>query len=263
MSIEVDSLDFSYGNFPVLNKITFQTRPAEKIAIVGPNGTGKSTLIKCINGLLKPRRGEVRVGGMNVHRMKPVDLSRRLGYVPQSAGGGFPLTVFDMVMLGRRPHASWRSGRQDRIKVLKTLELMQVDHLALKNYNELSGGQQQKVIIARAIAQETDHLLLDEATSNLDIRHQLEVIEIIVRLSRERGITALMIVHDLNIAARFADRIIMMKQNRVAAVGTPAEVLTEKNISRVYEVRTTIRQERNRPYVVLLDPVGKSEPGDA
>lgn len=252
MKINIRNLEFGYAKKNILNGITFNVNQGECVSILGPNGAGKSTLIKCINGLLKPQKGDVTIDNQSIYRMSRNQVSQRIGYIPQSSDGLFPLCVFDMVLLGRRPHMAWRSGKTDRKKVLAALSLLKIDHLALSNYNELSGGQQQKVIIARAIAQDTDILLLDEATSSLDIKHQLEVMDIIRKRVDNSGVLAIMIVHDLNMAARYSDRIIMMKKNRIVASGTPLEVLTDKNISLVYEVGASVQIVENKPFIVPL-----------
>jgi iron complex transport system ATP-binding protein len=205
-----------------------------------------------MDGLLKPQKGNIIVDDMSIINMKREEISKKIGYVPQSSTSLFMLKVFDMVLLGRRPHTTWRSSDKDKKKVLNALRLLNIEHLAMKNFNELSGGQRQKVIIARAIVQETDVLLLDEATSNLDIRHQLEVMSIIRKLVDDLGISVAMIVHDLNIAARFSDKIIIMNEGKIVACGTPEEVLTEENISSVYGVEICISNIKNKPYVVPL-----------
>ena len=255
MNLEVNDLEFGYAKETILKGISFSVQKGERVSILGPNGAGKSTLLKCINGLLKPQKGLIMLGNEKTSKMKRIDLSKRFGYVPQASDGLFPLSVFDMVLLGRKPHMSWTSRAEDRQKALEALVQLKIEHLALKNYNELSGGQRQKVIIARALAQDTDFLLLDEATSNLDIKHQLQVMKLIERLSATKELTALMIVHDLNIAARWSDKIIMMNQNGIVAAGPPANVLTEDNICSVYEVRVRVRFEHNHPYIIPLKPL--------
>ncbi|MCT4562717.1 MAG: ABC transporter ATP-binding protein [Maledivibacter sp.] len=252
MTVYINGLEFSYAREKILKGINLNILPGEHVCILGPNGAGKSTLIKCMDGLLKPQKGDIRIDGRSIGDMKREEIAKKLGYVPQSSTNLFTLKVFDMVLLGRRPHTTWRSSENDKRKVLNALELLNIEHLAMKNFNEISGGQQQKVIIARAIAQETDILLLDEATSNLDIRHQLEVMDIIRRLVDELGISAVMIVHDLNIAARYSDKIIIMNEGEIAAYGTPEEVLTEENISSVYGVEICIGDIKEKPYVVPL-----------
>jgi iron complex transport system ATP-binding protein len=255
IKIHIRDLEFRYAADVVLKDIRLEMMPGECVAIVGPNGAGKSTLIRCINGLLKPQKGVINIDHQNIETLSRKQIARKLSYVPQSTGTTFPLSVFDMLLLGRKPHVSWNSGNHDKHKVLTVLKRLNIEHLALKNFNELSGGQQQKVIIARALVQETDVLLLDEPISNLDIRHQLEVMDIIRKLVDDTGILAIMIVHDLNIAARYSDRIIMMDNGRVVVSGPPEDVLVGEKISSVYNVEVEVSMSGidKKPYIVPLN----------
>ncbi len=252
MVVKVDHLEFNYADIRILNKVMLDVASGECISIIGPNGAGKSTLVKCIIGLLSPQKGGIEIDGKNIADMKRVEIARKVGYVPQSQMSLFPLKVFDMVLLGRRPHLSWRSSENDLNKALDALKVLRIEDLAMKNFNEISGGQQQKVIIARALAQETKILLLDEPISNLDIKHQLEVMELIKKLSEKYRITSIMVVHDLNIAARYSDKIAMMDKGQIVAYGTPEQVLTKDNILKVYDVEVEIGNVQERPYIVPL-----------
>ncbi len=252
MKIQIKDLEFSYSDDKVLKGINLNILPGECLSILGPNGTGKSTLIKCIDGLLKPQKGDIKIDGQNIKDLRREQIAKKLGYVPQSSASLFPLKVFDMVLLGRSPHITWKSTKTDQNKVLKALKMLNIENLAMKNFNEISGGQQQKVIIARALAQETDILLLDEATSNLDIRHQLEVMDIIRKLVDNLGISAVMIVHDLNIAARYSDKIIILNEGKVAVSGKPEDVLTKDNITSTYGVEVSVSKIDNKPCIIPL-----------
>lgn len=249
MRLQIKNLGFSYGSTEILRGINMWLNPSEVLGIVGPNGTGKSTLLRCIDRILIPE-GEVLLDGQEISGMSRVELAKRIGYVPQSMTGIFPATVFDMVLLGRRPHLSWRSSEEDIDKVLEMLDLMDIKDLAMRNFNETSGGQQQKVLIARALAQDVDILLLDEPTSNLDIKHQLEVMEILTELSRTKGISVMMAIHDLNLASRYSDRIIMLNGGGIQDEGDPASVLTAENIRSVYDVDVVVRNEDGKPYMI-------------
>ena len=249
MRLQIKNLGFSYGSTEILRGINMWLNPSEVLGIVGPNGTGKSTLLRCIDRILIPE-GEVLLDGQEISGMSRVELAKRIGYVPQSMTGIFPATVFDMVLLGRRPHLSWRSSEEDIDKVLEMLDLMDIKDLAMRNFNETSGGQQQKVLIARALAQDVDILLLDEPTSNLDIKHQLEVMEILTELSRTKGISVMMAIHDLNLASRYSDRIIMLNGGGIRDEGDPASVLTAENIRSVYDVEVVVRNEDGKPYMI-------------
>nr|QNO43356.1 cobalamin import ATP-binding protein BtuD [Methanosarcinales archaeon ANME-2c ERB4]QNO44117.1 cobalamin import ATP-binding protein BtuD [Methanosarcinales archaeon ANME-2c ERB4]QNO44185.1 cobalamin import ATP-binding protein BtuD [Methanosarcinales archaeon ANME-2c ERB4]QNO44887.1 cobalamin import ATP-binding protein BtuD [Methanosarcinales archaeon ANME-2c ERB4]QNO46521.1 cobalamin import ATP-binding protein BtuD [Methanosarcinales archaeon ANME-2c ERB4] len=251
MRLQIRNLRFSYGSTEILRDINMGLNPSEVLGIVGPNGTGKSTLLRCIDRILIPE-GEVLLDGQEISGMSRVEIAKRIGYVPQSMTGVFPATVFDMVLLGRRPHLSWRSSEEDMDKVLEMLDLMDIKDLAMRNFNETSGGQQQKVLIARALAQDVDILLLDEPTSNLDIKHQLEVMEILTELSKTKGISVMMAIHDLNLASRYSDRIIMLNGGGIRDVGDPASVLTAENIRSVYGVDVVVRNEDGKPYMIPM-----------
>jgi len=225
------------------------------LAIVGPNGSGKSTLIKCINGVLQPKQGKVLLDEKDTASLSLMQIAKRIGYVSQSnAVNIFPITVFDAILLGRRPHLSWRNSEKDLEKVEEVLQLLKMEDYALRDMHELSGGEQQKVLIARALAQEVDILLLDEPTSNLDVKHQLEVMEIIKTLAVQRGLSVIMAIHDLNLAAKYADQIVMLKDGGVYCVGEPAAVFTVGNIRAVYGIDVAVRKESGKPFVVPIKP---------
>jgi iron complex transport system ATP-binding protein len=207
VKLKVKDVEFSYASVHVLKNVCIELAASEMLGVVGPNGAGKSTLIRCIDRILQPRKGSILLDGRDIKDMRLMELAKKMGYIPQSTSQVFPATVFDTVLMGRRPHIGWRSSEKDTEKVLKTLQMLNIEELAMRDINELSGGQQQKVFIARALTQEPDVLLLDEPTSNLDIKHQLEVMEIIKSIVREKEISAIMAIHDLNLASRYADRI--------------------------------------------------------
>ncbi|MEA1974644.1 MAG: ABC transporter ATP-binding protein [Bacillota bacterium] len=252
MTIKVSNLEFGYSFETVLNKISFNINNGEIISILGPNGAGKSTLIKCLDGLLNSTSGDIEINGKNMKYMNRDEISKKIAYVPQATSTLFSLRVFDMIMLGRRNYTSLKNKKTDYFKVLESLKMLNIEHLAMKNFNQLSGGEKQKVILARAIVQETDIILLDEATSNLDIRHQLEVMEIIKKLSRNFGITIIMILHDLNIASRYSDRIIILNNGDIAAMGIAKEVITEEIISSIYGVESYITNVGDKTHIVPL-----------
>lgn len=256
MKLVVKGVSFSYGSWPVLDGVTLEVGEGEMMSLVGPNGSGKTTLLKCINRILKPKRGTVLVEGKDAGRIKLQGLARLLAYVPQSAVHTFPSTVFDVVLLGRRPYITWGVSPQDKEIVSQILSLMGLEGMALRQFNELSGGERQRVLIARALAQEPQVLLLDEPTSNLDLRHQLEVLDIVRSIVREKGITAVMAIHDLNLAARFSDKLAFLFKGKIYAAGEPAAVLTEENVRDVYGVEAIVSKDSGIPYVVPLGPVG-------
>jgi len=252
LNLIVKDLEFCYTSRTILNKISLELRPCEMLGVIGPNGSGKSTLIQCIDGLLKPKTGSILLDGNDLKNISRKEMAKMVGYVPQTTSRSFfPSTVLDTVLMGRRPHLGWRSSNKDVRNVIAVLKLIGIEDLAMRDINELSGGQQQKVLIARAIAQDPSILLLDEPTSNLDIKHQLEVIEIIREKVMERNISAIMAVHDLNLAAKYTDRIVMMKDGKIFAAGTPDKVLTPENIRSVYGVvAEVINNNGSSPHII-------------
>lgn len=257
MKLHVENVWFKYHTNPVLKGIYFDLAPSELLCLVGPNGSGKSTLIRCIDAIIRPQMGSICIDETDTCTMRRQELARHMGYVPQGTQQIFSTTVFDTVLMGRRPHASWRSSEKDTDKVIEVLQLLGLEDLTMQDCNELSGGQQQRVMIARALAQEPDILLLDESTSALDIRHQLEVMETLVSLIRSKNIAAIMAIHDLNMASRYADRILMMKDGRIYTEGTPSDIFTAENIARVYGVDASVRiDDDGRPSIVPIRRIG-------
>lgn len=259
MEVNLEKVEFSYGKTIVLDGISIQLKPGCILAVCGPNGAGKSTLIKCMNRIL-PFKGRILMARKDINTLKMSQIARQVGYVPQDNSQIFSISVFDMVMMGRRPYIGWRSREQDREKVLEILELMGISHLGLREFNQLSGGQQQKVIIARALAQDPDVLLLDEPTSSLDLGHQLEVMALMRTLADKKQMLVVMSVHDLNLAAGYADQVMMLKSGRVVCSGKPVEVITPETILSIYGVVAKVKTELQRPYIIPLRNAQKHDP---
>lgn len=239
MMLAVEGIVFSYGARLVLDSVSLEVAGGEICSIMGNNGAGKSTLLKCILGVLRPRAGVVYLSGDDASRMARMEPARRMGYVAQRDGQGARLTVFDAVLMGRRPHIGWAAGARDLEVVEEVIGELDLGRLALRHLDELSGGELQKVMIARALAQEPGILLLDEPTSNLDLRNQLEVMETLGRAVEERGITALMAIHDVNLALRFSSKFVLLCGGSVFACGGP-EVIDEESMEKVYGVKVEV-----------------------
>jgi iron complex transport system ATP-binding protein len=254
--IDVHDVGFAYcAATPVLQGLTFSILRGRLANVLGPNGSGKTTLLRILVGLLKATRGEVRLAGTPLADFPRGALARRVAYVPQETASAAAFTVLETVLMGRSPHtgalgfetpADWRAARE-------ALRLMDAEPFAERGLDELSGGERQRVIIARALAQEPDIILLDEPTAFLDIKHQQAIYRLLARLVRERSLTVLCVSHDLNLAAAWADDLVLMSAGRVAAAGSPAEVLRPEVLSPVYDTPLEVRLDEatGRPYVLL------------
>ncbi|MBS3817593.1 MAG: ABC transporter ATP-binding protein [Candidatus Thermoplasmatota archaeon] len=243
MRLKAHDLDFSYEeDKKVLKDIHITAEEGEIVALVGPNGSGKTTLLRCLADFHTPEKGEVKIDGMDIKEYTLNEKARKLGYVPQIENISFPSTVFDTVLMGRKPYVSWKPSDQDRRIVSDLLEKLELSRFAMREVNELSGGQRQKVFIARALAQKPMILLLDEPTSNLDLKHQLEVLDIIQQ-QKKKGISSIIAIHDLNLAIRYSDRIVMLKEGEVYASGG-MEVVSAENIEDVYDVEVHIGEHQ-------------------
>jgi len=249
----LEKVTFGYDERNVFSDIDMKIDRPQLLTILGPNGVGKSTLIHCINRILEPKSGRVILDGMDVKEYPAKELAKIIGYVPCSSGTTFPMSVADTVMMGRYPHSGMRRTDEDLRIVHRTLSMLGIEDLALRSFAELSAGQHQKVMLARGLAQESRILLLDEPTSNLDIKHQMNVTRLLKELADKRDMIVIMICHDLNIASRYSDRIVMLHEGRVFADGTPEDVLTEENISSVYGVGCKVVEFEGRPHVMLCD----------
>ena len=251
MILSVDGVEFAYRSRKVLNNIKFEVKRGEVVSILGVNGAGKSTLLKCINKILKPKRGTILIDNFDINQLDSLELAKKVGYVPQRAEGNY-MTVFDAVLLGRKPHIKWEVSDRDIEITHKVLKLLNLEDYALRYTNELSGGELQKVIIARALVQEPQILLLDEPTNNLDLKNQLEVMRIIRDISKSQNIASIVVMHDLNLALRYSDKFIMLKDGVIYAEGGK-EIINPENIRAVYGVDAYIENVKGIPVVV---PIG-------
>lgn len=250
MILNVQGIKFHYPSRPILEGISFGVKKGEVLAILGTNGTGKTTLLKCINRILRPTSGTVFIGKESVSRLSQNHLAQQFGYVEQQRLGS-RATVFNIVLLGRKPYIRWDITQTDIDIASQALETLGMTDYALRHLDELSGGEVQKVVIARALAQEPKILLMDEPTSSLDLKNQLEVANLIRRISHDRGIAAVVAMHDLNLALRLADRFILLKNKKIFAAGGP-EVMTPDHIESVYSVPVTITDYNGSRVVIPL-----------
>lgn len=260
VELSIDRVSFSYGEHRVLNNVSFTAQPGEVIGLVGPNGTGKSTLMKCVLGMLSPADGGVSVEGIDVRSMKPNERAKIISYVPQTLAAMFPATVFDTVMLGRRPHLYWKPTENDERIVAAAIARLGLEDLAFRDVTTLSGGERQRVLVARAFAQEAQVMLLDEPTASLDIRHQVGVLADVAGEVRERSLVGIVAIHDLNLASRFCHRLVLINQGRVFAEGNPRDVVTEENVWAAYRARVTVIACHDLPVIVPLAPTAASFP---
>ena len=257
-SLVAEGVTLGYGDRTIVHSLDLEIPPGKVTTIVGANACGKSTLLKAMARLLAPSAGQVLLDGKSIHRQPTKQVARVLGLLPQSPIAPDGIAVSDLVSRGRHPHqgalSRWTST--DDAAVARALEATDVTHLADRPVDELSGGQRQRVWIAMALAQETDVLLLDEPTTFLDISHQIDVLDLLTDLNRDRGTTVAMVLHDLNLAARYADHLVAMAQGEVIAAGDPSDVLTEETVRRVFGLDSRVVPDplTGRPMVI---PIGR------
>lgn len=251
VNIKTESLGVKYGDVRVFKNINLHIEKPGLVSILGPNGVGKSTFMYCINKILSPTEGQVFLDDANVQDLDFKDVAKFIAYVPQISNETFSMPVMDTVLMGRYPHTGYNTSEEDLQIAARCLKMMGITDLAMRNFDELSAGQHQKVMIARGLAQEPKILMLDEPTSNLDIYHQIYVMKLLRDTAHEQGITVLVICHDLNIASRFSDRIILFSQGNVHIDGSAEDVITEENILDVYGVRSDVITVDGRPYVIF------------
>ena len=248
--LNVENVSFSYGKNMglVLDHVSFRLENGLCMAILGNNGAGKSTLIKCIDRILRPQTGKVTVDGRAVASMPRRELAQHIAYVSQNASA-VDMTVFDAVMLGRKPYIKWDVREEDRRITGEILRQMNLEEYLLRNVSELSGGEAQKVMLARALAQDPQVLLLDEPTSSLDPRNQHQVMQLVRKIAQEHQICVITVLHDLNLAVRYCDRFLFLKDSRVFAVGGQ-EIVTPETIENVYGMRAQIVDCQGIPVIV-------------
>lgn len=234
--LTASGISHAYGAVAVLRDVSFTVPAGQVLGLIGPNGSGKTTLLRTLYGSLKPDAGSVSLDGRSVRQMSARELARRIAVVVQEPIGDLSHTVADVVLMGRIPHRGllgWRSTRDDELAA-HALDRVGVLHLARRGFDEISGGERQRVLLARALTQEAGCLLLDEPTNHLDISFQHQLLHLV----RDLGVTAVVVLHDLNLAARYCDRLVMLADGAVQAIGTPDEVLSASRVASVYGIGT-------------------------
>lgn len=236
--LEIQSLSVSYGDQPVLHDFSAYVETGEVVALVGPNGAGKTTLIKAVSGVLAAQSGEIRVDGKDLSLLSAMQRARYLAVVPQARNLPPAFTVWQTVMMGRTPFLGWlgKASPADRDRALWALERTHTQGLADRRVDELSGGEQQRVLLARALAQDAPILLMDEPTAHLDLKHQSNLLNLTRELAEAHHLAVLMALHDLNLVALYADRVALLVKGGLRALGTPEEVLTPQRLSEIYQI---------------------------
>jgi cobalamin transport system ATP-binding protein len=243
-AVEAEHVSYSYGSTPVLRGVSFDVNAGDFFVIIGPNGSGKTTLLKLICGILKPGEGRVKALGRPIREYSRKALARHVALVPQAFPADFPFTVTELVLMGRSPHQGVLGieNEGDMEAARRAMAFTGVEHLARRRLEQLSGGERQRVFISRAICQEPRIILLDEPTASLDLAHQVRVMDLMERLKEERGITVVMVSHDVNLAAMYGDFLLLLKEGEIVKMGLPEEVLTYTTLEQAYGCTLLVRE---------------------
>ena len=240
--LKISNLNFAYQETKVLNNINFSISPSEFVGIIGPNGTGKSTLLKTILGFLQVSKDSVQLNSKPIADYPKKELGKSIAYVPQETEFSFSFTAREIVKMGRYPYSkgiAFFSGEDEKI-VNESMQQMEITEFAKRSFNELSGGEKQRVVIASALAQQPKILLLDEPTSALDLHHQIDIYKILKTLQKETNLTTIVVTHDINLAAQYCERILLMNKGEIVKDGKPDEVLQFKLLQEIFGVRVYI-----------------------
>ena len=249
IKISLDSVSFRYNHHPVLNDVSFKVKSGEFLGSIGPNGAGKTTILKLIQKILSPQTGDIHIGDQFLRNMHLNEISKTIGYIPQTELSQFPTTVFNTILMGRKPHFTWAPTKKDLEIVSAIILNLGLKDLSQRNINEMSGGQRQKVIIGRVFAQDPDILLLDEPTANLDLHHQLEILDLLKQMA-QHGKTIIMAIHDMNLALKYCDKFLMVHNHQIFACGGK-EIFTRENIEHVFHVHITILHDEEGNIVLV------------
>ena len=252
LNIRIEDLTFGYDEKIILQNVNLELDKPGLLCILGPNGVGKTTIVKNINKLLKPTGGHVYINGKDVAHMSLLEIAKKLAFVPNSCSTVFSMSVGEFILMGRHPRAGYTTSERDIQIVDEAIKLLGLEEFASRDVRQLSAGQTQRVMIARGLVQEPDILILDEPTSNLDVKYQMDVMRFLKAYARDRQILVVMVCHDLNITAAYADRVILMYGKNVYADGTAKEVLTTENIKKVYRVNAEVSDFNGIPQIRLI-----------
>lgn len=242
LKLAVHGITMKYDSFPILNEVEFSIHPGELVGLLGANGAGKSTLLRCISKVLTPTEGTIYLDGHNLQQLTAGEIARTMAVVPQENNTDFDFTVEEIVLMGRFPHLArfQKEKHSDRKIASKAMQTTGISHLSHRIITTLSGGEKQRVMLARALCQEPELLLLDEPTANLDISYQVEIMEMVTQLNKQKNLTVIAAIHDLNMAIQFFDRFILLSEGKVLTIGTAEEVITAEHIQTAYKIPATI-----------------------
>lgn len=251
-------LSIAYGNKEVVQAVDLHLEPGQLVGLIGPNGSGKTSLIRSLSGVLRPSAGSIILSGKDLNDLSEQERARNIAVVPQSAQLPPAFTVFECVMLGRTPHLSWlgRLGAHDLEVVDRAMRSCEISHLSDRRIAELSGGEQQRVLLARALAQDCPLLLLDEPTAHLDLHHQVSLLSLVRHMTHQQNLAVLVAIHDLNLASLYADRLVLLVDGFIKASGPPTEVLTAEILRNAYQVPLQVLPgpQNGSPWVALERP---------
>ncbi len=252
-ALTVEDLKFYYGPRLVLDEVTFSVSPGSICGLLGPNGSGKTTLLKCINGILKPATGRIKVNNVLIELLSRQEIAKNMSVVPQQTNTVFAFKAADMVVMGRSPLLEiWQKPTaSDRIDAKELLKKLGIGYLAERPFTEISGGERQMVLLARAIFQDTPIMLLDEPTSHLDLKNQIKIMDLVRGVALERGITTVMTLHDPNLALHYCDEVILLKNGRIMDMGKREQVLFDENLSRMYDLKVNVEVTHQGKQVIL------------
>lgn len=244
--LEAKNLKFRYGKKSVLDGVSFNVKKGEFISIIGPNGSGKSTLLKTLNNIYNPWKGKILIDGKNIKNFRQKKIAKIMALVLQDSNIDYEFTVEEIILMGRHPHKGrFEKEDGDDYKIIEeSLEMTNTTYLRNRIITEISGGERQRVMIAKALAQKPKIILLDEPTSNLDINHQIEILKLLKDMNKQNGTTIILVIHDINLAIRYSDKVIMLNEGKILDMGKPEEVITRENIEKVYNMKVNI--DRNK-----------------